>query len=105
MATKEWNADNAVPSSAKSPKYRENKALNIATALAGGRPVHEKSDGKILAVAKAMPDVTTAELADATGLSIAAVNWNIRKLKDAGRLRRVGPDRGGNWEVVEEGQP
>ena len=46
-----------------------------------------------------MPDVTTAELANATGLSIAAVNWNIRKLKDAGRLRRIGPDRGGHWEI------
>ena len=62
--------------------------------------IREKSDEKILAVAKAMPDVTTAELANATGLSIAAVNWNIRKLKDAGRLRRIGPDRGGHWEVV-----
>ena len=25
---------------------------------------------------------------------------NIRKLKADGRLRRVGPDKGGHWEVV-----
>lgn len=60
----------------------------------------EKSGEKILAVMKAMPDVTTMELADATGLSIAAINWNIRKLKADGRLRRVGPDKGGHWEVL-----
>ena len=60
----------------------------------------EKSSSRIMSVMKAMPDVTTAELANATGLSIAAINWNIRKLKDANLIRRVGPDKGGHWEVV-----
>ena len=27
------------------------------------------------------PDVTTAELANATGLSMAGIKWNIRQLK------------------------
>ena len=53
-----------------------------------------------MGIMKAMPDVTLAELANATGLSIAAINWNIRKLKDANLIRRVGPDKGGHWEVV-----
>ena len=47
-----------------------------------------------------MPDVTIRELAEATGLSVDGVNWNIRKLKSAGRLRRIGPDKGGRWEVM-----
>lgn len=41
-----------------------------------------------------------AEIANATGLSIAGVKKNIRKLKDANLIRRVGPDKGGHWEVV-----
>ena len=49
---------------------------------------------------KSMPDVTLAELANATGLSVAGVKKNIRKLKDANLIRRVGPDKGGHWEVV-----
>ena len=59
-----------------------------------------KADLKILAVVKAMPDVTIPELANATGLSMSGVKWNIRKLKADGRLRRVGPDKGGHWEVA-----
>ncbi len=60
----------------------------------------QKSSQKILAAMKAMPDVTMSELANATGLSLAAIKKNIRKLKDANLLRRVGPDKGGHWEVV-----
>ena len=47
-----------------------------------------------------MSDVVLAELANATGLSVAGVKKNIRKLKDANLIRRVAPDKGGHWEVV-----
>ena len=60
----------------------------------------QKSSQKIIGVMKSMPDVTLAELANATGLSVAGVKKNIRKLKDANLIRRVGPDKGGHWEVV-----
>ena len=60
----------------------------------------QKSDQKILSIMKSMPDITMAEIANATGLSIAGVKKNIRKLKDANLIRRIGPDKGGHWEVV-----
>lgn len=60
----------------------------------------EKNRDKILAIIKSMPDVTLTELANATGLSVDGVRWNIRKLKDANIIRRVGPDKGGRWEIV-----
>ena len=47
-------------------------------------------------VMKAVPDITMAELANATGLSITGVKKNIRKLKDANLIRRIGPDKGGH---------
>ena len=61
---------------------------------------NKKTGQKIISIMKSMPDVTLAELANATGLSVAGVRWNIRKLKDANLIRRVGPDKGGHWEVV-----
>jgi ATP-dependent DNA helicase RecG len=61
---------------------------------------NKKTDQKIISIIRSMPDVTLAELANATGLSVAGVRWNIRKLKDANLIRRVGPDKGGHWEVV-----
>ena len=60
----------------------------------------QKSDQKILSIMKSIPDITMAEIANATGLSIAGVKKNIRKLKDANLIRRVGPDKGGHWDVV-----
>ncbi len=36
----------------------------------------------------------------ALGLSVKAIEKNVRLLKSAGRLRRIGPDKGGHWEVV-----
>lgn len=56
---------------------------------------------EILAVIRAMPDVTVRKMAEATGLSVDGVNWNIRELKSTGGLRRDGPDKGGHWEVVD----
>ena len=32
--------------------------------------------------------------------TIKAIEKNIRILKDAQRLRRIGPDKGGRWEVA-----
>jgi len=29
------------------------------------------------------------------------LNWNIKKLKELGILSRVGPDKGGHWEINE----
>lgn len=56
---------------------------------------------KILAALQRHPTWSAAELAGKTGLTRDGVNWNLKRLKAAGRLRRVGPARGGHWEVVE----
>ena len=69
-------------------------------AVATTEKTTEKTAEKIVAIIRSMPDVTLAELANATGLSVDGVRWNIRKLKDANRVRRIGPDKGGHWEVV-----
>ena len=61
----------------------------------------EKSKEKILALLSVNPHATTADLIAETGLSVSGVEKNIRELKAAGRLMRVGPDKGGHWEVVE----
>ena len=61
----------------------------------------EKSKEKMLALLSTNPHATTADLIAETGLSVSGVEKNIRELKATGRLRRVGPDKGGHWEVVE----
>jgi len=46
--------------------------------------------------------MTIAELASELGISDRAVKKQIAKLKEQRLLRRIGPDKGGHWEVVEE---
>ena len=60
----------------------------------------KKTSDKIVTLLRSMPDATLAELANATGLSIAGVRWNLNKLKDEHRIQRIGPDKGGHWDVL-----
>jgi len=54
---------------------------------------------KILEAIKIDPAITYEELSKATGLSTRGVEWNISKLKAEGKIKRIGPDKGGHWEV------
>lgn len=45
--------------------------------------------------------VTTQEIGSALGITKRAVLKQVEKLKEQGRLRRVGPAKGGHWEVME----
>jgi len=63
-----------------------------------------KSSGKteeyIIALLRELPASTIPELADKLDLTTRAVEKQISKLKKSGRLRRVGPAKGGHWEVL-----
>jgi len=45
------------------------------------------------------PLITTSEIAEKAGVTPKGVEWNIGKLKKEGLIKRVGPDKGGHWEV------
>ena len=47
------------------------------------------------------PYITQTELAKTLGISVVHVNKNMKKLQEKGIIRRVGPDKGGHWEVIE----
>lgn len=59
-----------------------------------------KSDQKILTLIKKNSKITIREICDSTGLSESGVKKIIKKLKDEGRLVRVGALKGGQWEVL-----
>ncbi len=68
--------------------------------LKGREKSRGKSREKILSLLRSNPTLTQSSLARHLGLSIKAIEKNIRILKDAQRLRRIGPDKGGHWEVA-----
>ncbi|MDR2191778.1 MAG: winged helix-turn-helix transcriptional regulator [Endomicrobium sp.] len=60
----------------------------------------EKSIDRIIEIIMQKPYITTKELADILKLSIAGVEKNIRQLKEQKKIRRIGPDKGGHWEII-----
>lgn len=48
---------------------------------------------------KEHPSITTREMAENLGMSHAGIVKVVKKLKDKGQIKRIGPDKGGHWEV------
>ncbi len=67
----------------------------------GSEKSSEKSSEKILAYLRAKPTISARELAMEMDMSPRAVEKQLAALKRDGRVRRVGPAKGGVWEVVE----
>jgi ATP-dependent DNA helicase RecG len=78
----------------------EQKSTQKGT-LKGTKKTTEKTTEKILKAIRNNPFVTNKEMAQICGITVDGVYWNTRKLKSQGRIRRIGGDKGGCWEVVE----
>ena len=66
----------------------------------GSKKTTVKTTVKILQLIKNNPEITREELAREIGISIDGIDYNIRKLKKQSKLKRVGPDKGGYWQVI-----
>jgi Fic family protein len=62
---------------------------------------HGSNDVKIIALLRENPQYTTRALAASIGLSVKGVEKQLAKLKSIGRISRIGPARGGYWQVNE----
>ena len=56
----------------------------------------------ILGAIKVDAKVTAAEIAMQLGVSSRAVEKRIRTLRENGVIRRVGPNKGGSWEIIDD---
>ena len=63
-----------------------------------------ESSEKILALIRETPDISAESIATQIGISSRAVEKNIAALKLKGLLKRVGPAKGGHWELL-NGRP
>ena len=62
----------------------------------------QKSTQRILDLIRENPYVTTQEMADSIGIIRRTVAKHIKSLQEKGIIKRIGPDKGGHWEVVEK---
>ncbi len=62
---------------------------------------YEESSEKILLLIRRYPSISAREIAEIIGISRRAVEKHIANLKEIGKLKRIGPAKGGYWELVE----
>ena len=46
--------------------------------------------------------MTAAALSRRLGMSVKGVEWQLKRLKSKGIIRRMGANRGGHWEIISE---
>lgn len=82
MSGKNWNAPENAPVNAPVKGVRPSLEELLMEWIAG------------------KPTISYDELATRSGKDRSTIRRNLARLKESGRLRRIGPDKGGHWEVV-----
>ena len=62
----------------------------------------QKTQQKILNLIKQNPNITTQEMSDLIGIDRSNIWRNMKKMQQKGLIRRVGPDKGGHWELLQQ---
>ena len=85
-----------------SPDVNASVESGMRTGMKTGMKTSMKTTDAILSMIKQEPSVSIDMLSQATGKARSSIQEAIARLKTAGVIRRVGPDKGGHWEVVEQ---
>ncbi len=100
-----YSGSNAFPQFMDGDVFKLIVPLNDGIAAAGEFGINEdesttqKTTQKILDFIKSYPGITQAELAKKCGISTDGIKWQIKQLKQSGKIERIGSDKGGHWEV------
>jgi ATP-dependent DNA helicase RecG len=60
----------------------------------------EKTTQKIIEAIANKSDITQKELAAVIGITEDGVKYHVTRLREKGVLKRIGPDKGGHWEIL-----
>ena len=74
--------------------YMEQKITSKVT-----EKVTENQD-KIIQLITKRTTITSVELSKIIGISERKIKENIKKLKEKGIIKGIGPDKGGYWKVI-----
>ena len=76
--------------------------FQLETVEKGSEKGSEKSSEKILELINENKEITISELAKNIGISTRGIEKQIAKLKNEDKLKRIGPDKGGHWEIIKQ---
>ncbi|TVM01751.1 ATP-binding protein [uncultured Candidatus Kuenenia sp.] len=69
--------------------------------LKAGKDITRKTTRKIIEAIAKKSDITQKELAELIGITDDGIKYHITRLRKKGILKRIGPDKGGHWEIVD----
>lgn len=61
----------------------------------------EKTAEKIMQLINDNPNITSREIAQKLNMARSGLMKHLQSLQKSGRIRRVGPQKGGYWEVIQ----
>lgn len=61
----------------------------------------QKTAEKIMRFIRNNPSISRKQLSELCGISQDGIKWHLKNLQKENKIRRVGPDKGGRWEVVD----
>ena len=86
------------------PKVAEKVNVNATeNVIDASQKTSQKTSQKIIDLIKEDPYISTSKMAEIIGVDRRNIARNIKKLQEQGVVRRVGPDKGGFWEVIQFG--
>ena len=65
-------------------------------------PKNEAISEKIIELIKNDPNIPAATIAEKTGIDVFVIQHVIEKMEGENKIRRIGPDKGGHWEIITE---
>ena len=72
----------------------------------GGQKTHkvdrkggQKTREVILSLIAENPQITSMQMAERLGINRSAISKHLKRMQTEGVVRRIGPDKGGHWEV------
>ena len=92
------NAESAISqkTTRKAPEHDQETARN------GHPPASAPLSECILALLRRNPSASRHVIAAALGTTRSKVPYRVDKLGKAGKIERIGPDKGGHWKVLDE---
>ena len=84
------------------PDIAENSVSSQESVEDTTQKTTQKTTQIILTAIHANASITRKELADLCGISSDGIKWQLKHMQEKGLIRRIGPDKGGHWEVVED---
>ena len=61
-----------------------------------------KTRGKILEYLQLHPETTLTDLAKELQISYKGIEWRFKQMKKVCLIKRIGPNKGSHWEVIED---